>query len=74
MHNIEFDIMSDENDDADIIFFNSLLNEELLLRNLPTYGSLTERRNRLLPYVKTEHRLSRIQDQSYGLQKEKKRH
>jgi hypothetical protein len=62
MHNIEFDIMSDENDDADIIFFNSLLNEELLLRNLPTYGSLTERRNRLLPYVKTEHRLSRIQD------------
>ncbi len=62
MRNIELDIMSDENDDADIIFFNSLLNEELLLQNLPTYGSLTERRNRLLPYVKTEHRLSRIQD------------
>jgi len=62
MHNIDFDFMSDDNDDADIVFFNSLLNEELLLRNLPTYGNLTEHRNRLLPYVKTEHRLARIQD------------
>jgi hypothetical protein len=62
MNNIEFDFLSEDNDDADIVFFNSLLNEELLLWNLPTYGNLTERQSRLLPFVKFEHRLTGIQD------------
>ncbi len=62
MNNIEFDFLSKDNDDADIVFFNSLLNEDLLLRNLPTYGNLMERRSRLLPFVKFEHRLTGIQD------------
>jgi hypothetical protein len=37
MNNIEFDFLSKDNDDANIVFLSSLLNEELLLWNLPTY-------------------------------------
>jgi hypothetical protein len=61
MCNIEFDVMSDD-DDADIKIFNSVLHGELLLWNLPTYGNLTVCRKRLLQHVKTENRLARIPD------------
>jgi hypothetical protein len=63
-HNIDFDFLSQDKKDANIVFFNSLLNEELLLCNLPTYGNLTEHCNRLLPLVKFEHWLTGILDAS----------
>jgi hypothetical protein len=61
-YNIDFDYNGEENDDMDIIFFNSLVNDELILRKLPTYGSLNERRNRLLQFLRTEQRLAGIHD------------
>jgi hypothetical protein len=42
--NIDF-CTSDENaDDDDIIFFNTLINEELSLRRLSVHGNLNDRR------------------------------
>ncbi len=41
--NIEFDVNNEMNDDTDLLFFNSLLNDELRLRNIPLHGSLEDR-------------------------------
>jgi hypothetical protein len=61
-YNIEFNVNKEENDDLDLIFFNSLVNDDILLRNLPVYCNLSERRNRLLRYLKIEQLLIRIQE------------
>ncbi len=60
--NIDFDTSDENNDDLDIIFFSSLLNEELSLRRLSIHGNISERRSRLLPHLMMEQRLARIQD------------
>ena len=43
-YNIDFDPHSDDNQDSDIIFFNTLVNQELRLRSAPIHGTLEERR------------------------------
>jgi hypothetical protein len=60
-YNIDFDPGCEENDDCDIFFFNSLINDELVLRKLPIFGTLVERRSRLLPYLMMEQRLALIE-------------
>lgn len=61
-YNIDFSTTDENNDDLDIIFFNSLVTEELSLRRLSILGNLTERRNRLLPYLMMEQKLAGIQE------------
>ena len=60
--NIDFCTSDENNSDLDIIFFNSLVNEELVLRRLPIHGNLTNRRSRLLPYLMMEQRLALLQE------------
>lgn len=39
-YNIEFNVSSEDNDEMDLIFVNSLVNQELLLRKLPLTRNL----------------------------------
>jgi hypothetical protein len=59
-YNIDFSTLGKDVDDQDLIFFNSLVTEELNLRRLPINGNLTSRRNRLLPYLMLEQKLALI--------------
>jgi len=61
-YNIEFNVSSEDNDEMDLIFVNSLVNQELLLRKLPITGNLLEQKAQLLPQLKTELRLTGILD------------
>ena len=61
-YNIDF-CSTDENvDDQDLIFFNSLVTEELNLRRLPINGNLMTRRNRLMPYLMLEQKLALLKE------------
>jgi hypothetical protein len=61
-YNIDFDVHHEEADDLDIIFFSSLLTEELAIRRLSVSGNIHERRGRLLPYLMMEQRLKGIKE------------
>jgi len=60
--NIDFDPSNQDNSDLDCIFFHSLVNSELMLRRLPNYGTLEDKRRRLKPYLMMEQQIRRIQD------------
>ncbi len=61
-YNIDFDYISEENEELDIIFFNTLLNKELRLRQLPYSGNVEERRTRLKQRLVMEQKLSLIKE------------
>jgi hypothetical protein len=61
-YNIDFDFSSDVNHELDIIFFSTLVNRELRLRQLPHGGNLEERRSRLRSHLLIEQRLARLRE------------
>jgi len=61
-NNIDFDPSLDENSDLDCIFFHSLVNSELMIRRLPNYGTLEDKRTRLKQHLMMEQQIRRIQD------------
>jgi hypothetical protein len=61
-YNIDFDYTSEENEELDIIFFNTVLNKELRLRQLPYSGNVEERRTRLKQRLVMEQKLSLIKE------------
>jgi len=65
-YNIDFCTSGEDVDDQDLIFFNSLVTEELNLRRLPINGNVTSRRNRLLPYLMLEQKLALIKEAISG--------
>ncbi len=60
--NIDFDYSSDENQELDIIFFNSLVNKELRLRKLPYTGNLEEHVQRLKTHLLVEQKMGRMKE------------
>ena len=56
-YNIDFDPYNDDNQDSDVIFFNTLVNQELRLRSAPIHGTLEEKRVRLKQLLMLEQRL-----------------
>ncbi len=61
-YNIDFDCSCEENEELDIIFFNTLVNKELRLRRLPHSGNLEERRTRLKQHLLIEQKLAIIKE------------
>jgi hypothetical protein len=61
-NNIEFVCNVEENDELDIMFFNTLVNKELRLRRLPVSGNLEQRRTRLKQQLMIEQKLSLIKE------------
>ncbi len=61
-YNIDFCTTDENVDDQDLIFFNSLVTEELNLRRLPINGNLMTRRNRLMPYLMLEQKLALLKE------------
>jgi hypothetical protein len=61
-YNIDFDCSCEENEELDIIFFNTLVNKELRLRRLPLSGNMEERRARLKQHLVMEQKLSLIKE------------
>jgi hypothetical protein len=59
-YNIDFDPNVENNDEIDIIFFNTLINKELRLRGLPPGGTVEEQRSCLRSHLMIEQRLLRI--------------
>ncbi len=61
-YNIDFDHTLEDNEDLDILFFNTLMNKELRLRGLPHTGNLEERKKRLKQHLMIEERIGRIKE------------
>jgi hypothetical protein len=61
-YNIDFDHSSDNNDESDIIFFNTLVVKELTIRQLEVIGNLDERKRRLRQHLMMEERLAKIKE------------
>jgi hypothetical protein len=64
INNIEFVLSTEDDTDADmeqVFYFNTLLNEELQLRNMPLDGTLGERRERLKNQLAQEERILLMQ-------------
>ncbi len=61
-YNIDFDYSSDKNDERDVFFFNTLMNRELRLQQLPHTGNLEERMKRLKKHLMVEQKLKRMKE------------